>query len=75
MANHTNSIDETLKNSAEGRPNTDKDDSTGNSSTPPSSSRTPSPIFAIDAKEMEVEECTHKGEGEECAMKTTKGAG
>ena len=75
MANHTNSIDETLKNSAEGRPNTDKDDSTGNSSTPPSSSRTPSPIFAIDAKEMEVEECTHKGEGEECAMKTAKGAG
>ena len=75
MANHTNSIDETLNNSAEGRPNTDKDDSTGNSSTPPSSSRIPSPIFAIDAKEMEVEECTHKGEGEECAIKTTKGAG
>ena len=78
MANHTNSIDETLKNSAEGRPNTDKvkdDNSTGSSSTPPSSSSTPSPKFAIDAKEMEVEECTHKGEGEECAMKTTKGSG
>ena len=75
MANHTNCIDETLKTSAEGRPNTDKDDSTGSSSTPPSSSSTPSPKFAIDAKEMEVEEYSHKGESEECAMKTTKGAG
>ena len=75
MAEQTNFVNGTFKNSAEGRPNTDdKDDSTF-SSTPPSSSSTPSPKFAINAKEMDVEKNIHKGEGEECAMKTTKCAG
>ena len=72
MAERTNFINGTFKNSAEGRPDTYKDDTTS-SSTPPSSSSTPSPKFAIDAKEMEVEENINKGE--QCAMKTAKGAG